>query len=105
MMLGWSYAFDALRYRWSFFIENLATAVRTLHADVLYIELNCFLTQTTLVPRHLDSSSTGDSTGNPLRIRSAATPEGVVGRYAPPAKTFPHFEHFQILVLVRCTAF
>ena len=105
MTLCSSYTFDAFGNRRPFLVEDLASAVRTLHPDVLHIELDCFLTQTTFIPGHFDSSSTGDSTGSPLRIRSAVTPEGVVGRYAPPAKTFPHFEHFQILVLVRCTAF
>jgi len=100
-----SYAFDAFSNRWSFFIEHLATAVGTLHPDVLHIELDCFLAQPTFISGHLDSSSTGISTGRPLRILSAATPDGVIGKYAPPAKTFPHFEHSQILVLLRCTAF
>ena len=97
MLLCSSYAFDAFCNRWSFLVKDLASAVRTLHSDVLHIELDCFLTQTTFIPGHFDSSSTGDSTGSPLRIRSAVTPEGVVGRYAPPAKTLPHFEHSQIL--------
>jgi hypothetical protein len=105
MMPSSSYAFDAFSDRRPFLVKDLASAVRALHPDVLHIELDCFLTQTTFIPCHLDSSSTGDSTGSPLRILSAVTPEGVVGRYAPPAKILPHFEHSQILVLVRCTAF
>jgi hypothetical protein len=100
-----SYAFDAFGNRWSFLVEHLASAVWTLHSDVLHIELDCFFTQPTLIPGHLDSSSAGISTGSPLRILSAVTPDGVVGMYAPPAKTLPHFEHSQMLVLLRCTAF
>ncbi len=74
-----SYAFDAFCNRRPLFIEYLASAIRTLHPDVFHIELHCFLTQTTLIPGHFDSSSTGNSTGSPLRIRSAVTPEGVFG--------------------------
>jgi len=105
MLLYSSYTFNTFCYCWSFLIKDFASAVRTLHSDVFHIELDCFLTQTTFIPGHFDSSSAGNSTGSPLRIRSAVTPEGVVGRYAPPAKTLPHFEHSQILVLVRWTAF
>jgi hypothetical protein len=82
-----SYAFDAFCNRRAFLIKHLASAVRTLHTDILHIELDGFLTQSTFVPGHLDSSSTGISTGSPLRIRSAVTPDGVVGIYAPPANT------------------
>jgi hypothetical protein len=105
ILLYLSYAFDALCYCWSFLIKDLTPAVRTLHPNVFHIELHRFLTQTAFIPSHFDSSSTGNSTGSPLRIRSAVTPAGVVGKYAPPAKTLPHFEHSQILVLVRWTAF
>ena len=79
IVLGSSYAFDALCNSWPLFIEYFASAIWTLHPDVFHIELHCFLTQTTLIPGHLDSSSVGNSTGSPLRIRSAVTPEGVVG--------------------------
>jgi hypothetical protein len=74
-----SYAFDAFCNSWPLFIKYLASAIRTLHPDVFHIELHCFFTQTTLIPGHLDSSSAGNSTGSPLRIRSAVTPEGVDG--------------------------
>ena len=79
IVLGSSYAFDAFCNSWPLFIKYLASAIRTLHPDVFHIELHCFLTQTTLIPGHLDSSSVGNSTGSPLRIRSAVTPEGVDG--------------------------
>jgi hypothetical protein len=79
IVLGSSYAFDAFCNSWPLFIEYFASAIRALHPDVFHIELHCFLTQTTLIPGHLDSSSAGNSTGSPLRIRSAVTPEGVDG--------------------------
>jgi hypothetical protein len=82
-------------------VKDLATAVRTLHPDVLHIKLDRLFAQPTFVSGHFDSSSTGSSTGSPLRILSAVTPEGVDGRYAPPAKTLPHFEHSQMPVLAR----
>jgi hypothetical protein len=87
MMLYSSYTFDAFGDGRAFFIEHLASAVWTLHTYVLHVEQYSFLAQTAFIPGHFDSSSTGDSTESPLRIRSAVTPEGVVGRYAPPAKT------------------
>jgi hypothetical protein len=105
MMPCSSYAFNAFGYRWSFLVEHLASAVRTLHTDVLHIELDRFLAQPALVPGHFSSSSEGTSTGMPLRIRSATDPAGVEGMYAPPANFRPHFLQAQMLVLVRCTAF
>jgi hypothetical protein len=105
MSLSTSLAFNAFCNSWTFFIKHLASAVWTLHPDVFNIELDCFFAQPTFIAGHCDSSFSGVSTGIAFRARSAAIPAGVAGKYAPPAKILPHFEHVQMLVLVRCTVF